>query len=369
MNYIQRNKTIPRPKLAANTRIRHHLEKLQERIYACTTVVRTLAVLLVSIIFPMILTLILTLWDGRNGLLQSAVHLLWPRFQLSSTIQPYGSSPTLHAFLGTDVLSSETQRALSSWTSNTLTNTFLLDSGCTRHMFHRQEFESIVPLDDGEINTVTGIGGHVLKLRGKGTVVLPVKRTGGEIGWLRMNNVVYCPGLGTNLLSCLNFIRTGVKVELDRNGAALTMKGRNPVTFTASISKELFCLDVDLSLLKERAGRPGHNNTYNLHQQRHAYMAQFQQTFDALEPAQETQWYRVFAAYATKEAYAIWHERLGHLGEENLVKLQDMTEGMDLRAPPALCTCEACLEGRMTKAPHKGHIAPGRYPDELIHMD
>ena len=23
----------------------------------------------------------------------------------------------------------------------------------------------------------------------------------------------------------------------------------------------------------------------------------------------------------------------------------------------------------MTKAPHKGNIAPGRYPDELIHMD
>ena len=84
-------------------------------------------------------------------------------------------------------------------------------------MFHRQEFfESIVPLDDGEINTVTGIGGHVLNLRGKGTVVLPVKMTGRNIGWLRMNNVVYCPGLGTNLLSCLNFIRTGVKVELDR---------------------------------------------------------------------------------------------------------------------------------------------------------
>ena len=46
-----------------------------------------------------------------------------------------------------------------------------------------------------------------------------------------------------------------------------------------------------------------------------------------------------------------------------------MAEGLDLREPPALCTCEACLEGRMTRAPHKGHIEPGRYPDELIHID
>ena len=46
-----------------------------------------------------------------------------------------------------------------------------------------------------------------------------------------------------------------------------------------------------------------------------------------------------------------------------------MAEGLDLREPPALCTCEACLEGRMTRAPHKGHIEPGRYLDELIYID
>jgi len=46
-----------------------------------------------------------------------------------------------------------------------------------------------------------------------------------------------------------------------------------------------------------------------------------------------------------------------------------MAEGLDLREPPALCTYKACLEGRMTRAPHKGHIEPGRYLDELIHMD
>jgi hypothetical protein len=46
-----------------------------------------------------------------------------------------------------------------------------------------------------------------------------------------------------------------------------------------------------------------------------------------------------------------------------------MAEGLDLREPPALCTCEACLKGQMIKAPHKGHIKPRRYLDELIYID
>ncbi|EKD13115.1 hypothetical protein MBM_08558 [Drepanopeziza brunnea f. sp. 'multigermtubi' MB_m1] len=49
--------------------------------------------------------------------------------------------------------------------------------------------------------------------------------------------------------------------------------------------------------------------------------------------------------------------------------MQKLSEDMDLRTPPPLCACESCLDGRMTKGAHKGHINPRRYPDELIHMD
>jgi hypothetical protein len=289
---------------------------------------------------------------------------------------PEVHTSTLSALLGHTpasplTLSGKTYRALSSLAPSSMATAFVLDSGCTRHMFHKQElFESIEPLDSGEPNTVTGIGGHSLKLCGRGTVVLPILTGGGDTSWLRINNVMYCPDLGTNLLSCLDFIRKGMKVEFDGNGATLSIKNCKSVTFTASISHDLFCLNVNLPLLKGRIQRPGHNNkVYDLYEQRRAYMAHFEQAFDVLQPAEQRSWYQALAAFATKEVYAIWHERFGHLGEENLVKLKDMTEDLDLRAPPPLCTCEACLEGRMTKAPHKGNIAPGRYPDELIHMD
>jgi transposase InsO family protein len=296
--------------------------------------------------------------------------LIWPHIQTSLC-----HNPPL-AFLSTSTaesltLSGETYRALQSLTPSSLTAAFILDSGCTRHMFHKQEFfESIEPLDDGEINKVTGIGGHSLALCGKGTVVLPVRTLRGDFAWLRIPNAIFCPDLGTNLLSCLDLIRKGMKVQLDKYGATLEIKGSKPVTFTASISHDLFCLNISLPMLKERIQRPGHNRkTYDLHQKRRAYMARFEETFYPLKPTQLISWYRALAAFATKEAHAIWHERLGHLGEENLVKLKEMAEGLDLQQPPALCTCEACLEGRMTRLPHKGHIAPGKYPDELVHMD
>jgi transposase InsO family protein len=319
----------------------------------------------------MILTLSFLLWDFRHTVTQAVLHLFSPLVQL---ILP--ASIPIRALLGHKAdtpltLSGETYRALQSLSPSSLTTAFILDSGCTRHMFHRQElFESIEPLDDGETDKVTGIGEYSLKLCGKGTVVLPILTAKGDVGWLRIHSVVYCPDLGTNLLSCLDFIRKGMKVEFDSTGATLSFKTGKPVTFTASISHDLFCLDVNIPLLKGRIDRPGHvKKTYDLYQQRRAYMAHFEEAFDALKPIQQRSWYRALAAFATKEVYAIWHERMGHLGEENLVKLKDMAEGLDLKAPPALCTCEACLEGRMTKAPHKGHISPGRYPDELIHMD
>src|SRR6266536_2972366 len=102
-------------------------------------------------------------------------------------------------------------------------------------MFHRQElFESIEPLDPGEIDKVTGIGGHSLKLCGKGTVILPIWTTSNTVEWLRITNAIYCPELSTNLLSCLHLIQSGMKVQLDSDGA--TNGYPNKVTFTASIS-------------------------------------------------------------------------------------------------------------------------------------
>jgi hypothetical protein len=54
-------------------------------------------------------------------------------------------------------------------------------------MCHKEEFfESIEPLYSKEIDTVSGIGGHSLKLIGKGTIILPIKTIDRKEGWLRL---------------------------------------------------------------------------------------------------------------------------------------------------------------------------------------
>jgi hypothetical protein len=145
-------------------------------------------------------------------------------------------------------------------------------------MCHKEEFfESIEPLHSKEINTVSGIRGHSLKLVRKGTIILPINTINGKEGWLRLRNVVYCPALGTNLLSCRGLMQTGINIDLIYNYAHIHVPGIKRVTFIALIVQDLFCLDVSLPLLKARINRPNHNNkTYTSFKQRHAYMLHHQ---------------------------------------------------------------------------------------------
>ncbi len=52
----------------------------------------------------------------------------------------------------------------------------------------------------------------------------------------------------------------------------------------------------------------------------------------------------------------IWYERFSHLREENLIKMKNMAEDLDLQELLRLCTCLIYLEGQITKKPHKAHI-------------
>ena len=81
------------------------------------------------------------------------------------------------------------------------------------------------------------------------------------------------------------------------------------------------------------------------------------------------------ALYATPvnlEALKYWHEVTGHIGEQNIKLLPELVDGVDLSKPPDLsgdCKCVICAETRIKLKPHKGHIKPGLYQNELIHSD
>ena len=69
------------------------------------------------------------------------------------------------------------------------------------------------------------------------------------------------------------------------------------------------------------------------------------------------------------ETLRMWHARHGHLGYQNLKKLAKMCVGMNLSIPPPSDACEPCSVANMKVEPHKRHIEPGRWENDLIHCD
>lgn len=74
------------------------------------------------------------------------------------------------------------------------------------------------------------------------------------------------------------------------------------------------------------------------------------------------------ASYSiTDPTLLLWHERMGHLGEQNVKRLQDMSTGMT--GPVKATPCTECLLGRMKEKPHNTPSRRGEYPLEYIHTD
>ena len=61
---------------------------------------------------------------------------------------------------------------------------------------------------------------------------------------------------------------------------------------------------------------------------------------------------------------------MGHLGNNNLKRLEKLASGINLNAPiPDQCTCRACLTSSMIHRSHTHPTLRGTYPMELIHTD
>lgn len=71
-----------------------------------------------------------------------------------------------------------------------------------------------------------------------------------------------------------------------------------------------------------------------------------------------------------RQALKVWHDRMGHLSYDGLIKLARHSSGMDLTKDiPPSCECEFCLLTNMTKKPHSSPIQPGRAPWDFVYSD
>lgn len=65
----------------------------------------------------------------------------------------------------------------------------------------------------------------------------------------------------------------------------------------------------------------------------------------------------------------MWHSRHGYLGYPNIKKLAKMCVGMDLTIPPPNDACGSYSIANMKVEPHRRHVEPGRWENDLIHSD
>lgn len=213
-----------------------------------------------------------------------------------------------------------------------LTKVFPLDSACTQHTVYDKslftEYHTI-----SQIHTIGGIGGVSCKPLGHGTISLPMNVKGTKY-MMFVSGVLHSPDVGVNLLSVDQFQRNGVDIRLASTGFTL-QKDSSPI-FETTRYKGFYLMNLW-----------GQNL-----------------------PINRTIQYAMASYSLSDPTIQIWHERMGHLGEAGLKKLEGMATGIDLKRPyKNICTCEACVYGRMKENPHNHLIKSGEHAMDLIHID
>jgi hypothetical protein len=76
-------------------------------------------------------------------------------------------------------------------------------------------------------------------------------------------------------------------------------------------------------------------------------------------------------AYTVRQNVIRWHNRMGHIGQQNLEKLLSMCKGINLNEKhhPNSCVCEPCILLKGKRKPHDHPIELGKHNLELIYSD
>ena len=270
---------------------------------------------------------------------------------------------TSHAFsfvaCATHTASPEAPKALQTMAQTSAVSTaaalsalWFIDSACTQHMTRDcSVFQTFTPFLTPRM--VEGVGGHLLA-NGAGRMHLECKGSGGVKRTLVIDDVWYVPSSKFNLISQGQLAQQKIALSFVPGGIGI---GEHGIVFNLQRNR-LYALDTWVTTPVCLAVINGDIPAYN-----------------APPPA-------VVSALATdvpepqfpepqvnEETLRMWHSRHGHLGYQNLKKLAKMSVGMNLTIPPPKDACEPCSIANMKVQPHKHHIAPGRWENDLIHSD
>ncbi|KAJ6047020.1 uncharacterized protein N7446_011854 [Penicillium canescens] len=198
---------------------------------------------------------------------------------------------------------------------------WIVDSGCAQHVCNSAS--RFVQMAKYHGPSLTGVDTSTAP-SGVGTVNI-LCNVRGRKKWLVLDNVLYVPSAHANLISVLQLLKRGAKVEFSSRSAIIRNKSNEKNLYTANEYHGVYALDLWTSL--------------------------------------------TFPSYHVSPQMSLWHNRLAHMSDANLRRLKKQAHGvrdMEPRHP-----CNSCLQGRMIEKPHRrsGNSRRGEHAMELLHID
>ena len=234
----------------------------------------------------------------------------------------------------------------------------LLDSGASSHMSCRRDcFTDYKQLESPM--AILAAGNNAIQAVGIGTLNINIKYQDGNVRTCTMANCLHVPDLNFTLFSCDAALSNNRKITLKKQIAKIVEGGN--VIATATKRGAFYYLDCDLKVTSNHNVK-GSNDAHRKNSVHETYECN-NGNFRAADES-------VFSLNGRTTAN-IWHQRFGHLGENNLRKLidSDMVLNLDC-STKELDFCESCAIGKACSLPFPRH-SESRATEvlELLHTD
>lgn len=261
------------------------------------------------------------------------------------------------------------------FSTDTRTDYWIVDSGCTSHFTHRRDW--IQNYQTCKAFSITVASGSTVLAIGKGEVVLRSSRT-----CLSIRDVYYTPHLVENLLSVGRLTEHGAEVVFAKGTCSIMVNG---VALATSVPhNRILCkltgtdicpvaeLDESVHCVQSRFSPAVNSKTLTttftdvevLNQEVMFSVSHFP------EPVMLEFAYQV-KSNGSPQTLRDWHDTLGHLSVDKMRKMAKMVEGMqeiDFDSP--LGACDSCSQGKLSRAPFTpSQSAPVTEALALVHSD
>ena len=204
-------------------------------------------------------------------------------------------------------------------------------------------------IEKSELTRVCLADGSCVEVLGKGNVIVQ-----GQYGLVEIIEVQFVPALSSRLLSVSKIYDRGGKVKFGKTSARIFSSGVRGATLVAPRVGSGWELDAEIISSSLPSKKP---------QVASCLLCSGKGELRAVRGA---------GAADLRASWEVWHQRLGHVGPQQLRRIAEkkLVSGLELLGKvPERHECAACLEGKMHNLPFGKAKGRATKPFERIHMD